>query len=650
MQRQFHRSYFYCAVRTILPTLVLFASNPLPAAAPAAKGTLSGTVVNPEGKPVAGARVSMLTYEYGGWPRKPGTKPLAEATTDSSGRFRLGPIEPAYRMLFDMQIEAEGFAPQYVPSGTYSIFPDHDSDLGEICVFRGRVVAGQVLDADGKPRAGASVRCEVGRLNMGYVVNRIGPARTVITDADGRFRSPLLAVGDAGLTVQEPERRVIYRAVPMKRPDGEEVLNEPIRLEYDAPIEGAVKDENGQPIEGAVVDACTDHSATSDAKGHFVLRGFEPNPYLNVRITKDAYVTVDRTVQVSDKGFTSRDVYPVDSKPVGLVKDFTVEMKALAWIEGRAVDAETGEPVRLDRVVLCTFERKPNGEIVRAGCKASDFKQPDTGRFRVPYSFPYEYTLTFSAAGYHDAETFTPLVKRLQPIDGIVVKLKKDKAGTKPEMQKQRFFGAVTRDGMPVKNGWVGLWALRRAPNAVNAWILRGRTVTPVPAVYSSVPIQDGTYSIETPYQSEGWYVVVEEPDQAPTQVGPLSIGANEEKKLDIACVAGGGINGRVEKVPDAWKGQLWVVAFNATAVRAETRVDSDGRFSFKQLSPGKYGLKIGHDGCEFSEHPEVSRANGPDDVPKEAWTRIDDPWQTATVVNVESGHETEGVRLQLPR
>ena len=35
--------------------------------------------------------------------------------------------------------------------------------------------------------------------------------------------------------------------------------------------------------------------------------------------------------------------------------------------------------------------------------------------------------------------------------------------------------------------------------------------MTPVPAVYSSVPIQDGTYSIETPYQGEGWYVVAHE-------------------------------------------------------------------------------------------------------------------------------------------
>jgi protocatechuate 3,4-dioxygenase beta subunit len=650
MHQQFNRSCWYGAVWTLLPALVLFASNPVPAASPAAKGTFSGIVVNPEGKPVAGARVSMLTYEYGGWPRKPGTKPLAEATTDSLGRFRLGPIEPAYRMLFDMQIEAAGFAPQYVPSGTYSIFPDHDTDLGEIRVFRGRVIAGQVLDADGKPRAGAAVRCEVGRVYMGYVTNRIGAARTVITDADGRFKTPLLPVRDAGLTVQEPERRVSYRAVPMQQPEGEEVLNEPIRLEYDKPIEGVVKDEDGQPIEGAVVDAGIDHTATSNAQGHFVLRGFKPNPYFQMRIIKDGYVTIDRTVQVSDKGFTSQDLYPDDSKPVGPVKDFTVATKRLAWIEGRALDAETGEPVRLDRVVLCTFERKSNGEIVRAGCKASNFEQPATGRFRVPYCFPDEYTLTFSAAGYHDAETFTPPVKRLQPIDGIVVKLQKDKAGTKPGMQKQRFFGGVTRDGKPVKNGWVGLWALRRAPNAANAWIMRGRTVTPGPAVYSSVPIQNGTYSIEIPYQGEGWYVVVEEPDQAPTQAGPLSIAANEEKKLDIGCVAGGGISGRVEKVPDPWKGQLWVVAFSRTAVRAETLVDSDGRFWFKQLSPGKYGLKIGHDGCEYSEYPEVTHANGPDGVPKEAWTRIDDPWQRATVVDVVSGHETEGVQLQLPR
>ena len=590
----------------------------------------------------------MMPYEYGGWPNPPGTKPLSEAKSDSSGQFRLGPVEPAYRMLFDLQIEAEGFAPQYVPSGRFSIFPEHDCDLGRICMFRGRVITGQVLDVDGKPRAGAKVSVEVGRLFCGYVVSSIGPSRIVVTDAEGRFRTPLLPVGDAGFTVHEPERTVAYRALLMQRPEGVEDLKEPIRLENDAPVAGSVMNERGRPIQGATIYAGEGYTATTDAKGDFVLRGFRRNPNFNVRVDKQGYVFVERAVQVSEQGFTTQDVNSDGTKLVGPIKDLTVVMMEAAWIEGRAVDAVTGEPVHLDRVVLCTFDRKTNGEIVRGGCKVSNFEQPEMGRFRVPYNFPNEYTLTFSAAGYHDTEFITPLVTRLKPITGIIVKLAKNKPGTKPEMQKQHIFGSVTRDGRPIKEGWVGLWKLRKPANAVNAHIVRGRSTTSDPAVYLSVRIHDGAYSIEVPFQDEGWYIVIEEPGAPITQVGPLSIAANEEKKLDIACTNGGTISGRVDNVHESWKGQLWVVAFGPTSVLAETRVDADGRFAFKQLPPGKCGLKVGHDGCELSDHPELSRIKDIMDVPKEDWTQIDDPWQTATVVHIEPGHDVADVQLHV--
>lgn len=164
-----------CALRGVVWGAVLGLSALAHADETARTGTFSGTVVDFDGNTISGAHITMMPYEYGGWPNPPGTKRLFEATSDSSGRFRLGPLQPAYRMLFDLQVEADGFAPQYVPSGKLSIFTEHDSDLGRICMFRGRVVTGQVLDVDGKPRAGAKVSVEVGRLFCGYVVSRIGP-------------------------------------------------------------------------------------------------------------------------------------------------------------------------------------------------------------------------------------------------------------------------------------------------------------------------------------------------------------------------------------------------------------------------------------------------------------------------------------------
>ena len=87
------------------------------AAEPLPKGTLSGKVVDPDGKPVARARV---------WADQRDAKTsirrtLVEARTDAEGRFRLGPVEPTYRLTMGLNVEADGFARSSVPPDNLSI-------------------------------------------------------------------------------------------------------------------------------------------------------------------------------------------------------------------------------------------------------------------------------------------------------------------------------------------------------------------------------------------------------------------------------------------------------------------------------------------------------------------------------------------------
>ena len=65
---------------------------------------------------------------------------------------------------------------------------------------------------------------------------------------------------------------------------------------------------------------------------------------------------------------------------------------------------------------------------------------------------------------------------------------------------------------------------------------------------------------------------------------------------VDIAVTDGGAIEGRVENVPAAMAGQVWVIAFDATILRREALVSADGTFRLEDLPPGRYGLKAGHD------------------------------------------------------
>ena len=180
-----------------------------------------------------------------------------------------------------------------------------------------------------------------------------------------------------------------------------------------------------------------------------------------------------------------------------------------------------------------------------SGCWSAAFQQPKDGQFRIPYSRPDAYHLTFSARGYHDAEAYTPKVAQLEKITGINVKLKKKVDGTVPELRQQTLAGTVTRQGKPVKTGWVGLWMMPRQYDRVSPHMLRGRTVVGDPAVYESTPIRDGKYLLNVRFQDDDWYVAAEEPDQPVTVVGPIKIKLNEKKQLDIACAEGGSIRGR---------------------------------------------------------------------------------------------------------
>jgi hypothetical protein len=353
-QRQFHSRSSPALIALCLTTF-LIGSVPTRAEEPMPKGTLSGRVIGPDGQPVVGARVWIDTYN---------SKRLAEARTDAAGRFRLGPVAPVYRNPFPLYIEAEGLARQDVGRDSITIFPGADHDLGTITLVQGRRFTGQILDVDSKPKANIEVECAVYYHYLGHTINILGPSWKLTTDADGRYRTPPLPVGLLQVTVKVPGRQVGYAGGKIA-PGGEETL-EPIRLKEDVPLTGFVRDEQGRPIAGAEIRANADCKANSDAEGKFVLRGFGPNPRFQMRVIKEGYVFANCAVNVSKDGLKVLDIR-ADNQTWKTKKDLSITLPRVAWMEGRAVDADTGDPVRLEKIILCDFERKSNGEIVRRG-------------------------------------------------------------------------------------------------------------------------------------------------------------------------------------------------------------------------------------------------------------------------------------------
>ena len=626
----------------LAPGTVCRAAGAVPA------GSVSGVIVDPDGKPVADASVFLDDYDYDAH----AYRPLAKTASGRDGSFRLGSQAPEFRNRKDLRIIAPGYAPAAVPGATFSIFAGADHPLGTIRLRRGQVLTGQVVDSDGKPLGGATVECEAAR----YVTDAFGhpltPTYRMTTDAEGRFVTPSLPVSVAGITVRVPGRLMPWVRVPVG--PGGRVELAPIRLRKCEPIVGRVVDERGHGVAGAKIYASGWEFGTSwllfqrgvtDARGRFMLDGLGRR--IQLLISSPDHVGINRILRGGKDGlyWAESRGWDGDARRLkGPVSELQFTMDSVAWIEGRAIDADTGKPVQLSKIVRCSFDRKPNAEVVLNGCQSTEFDQDADGVYRVQYSVPDEYHLTLSAAGYQDGEAFTPPVTRLQPVTGIVVKMHRLKHGGQPQIVRQRLCGTVTRDGQAAPTGWVVLTKIAQQPDKPNVAIWRGRTLPTEGGPFATAAIYKGKYSLDVPYQSDDWLIEAEVPDGPITQICNVSVPPNENRKLDINIVHGGGISGRVDDIPMQWKDETWVVAFARTGLRFEALVGADGTFTFGQLPPGEYGLKAGHDAFLDAERPAPMLA---DDDP--AYGSPGEPWKRAKIVIVEPDRTTRNVRLELP-
>ena len=251
---------------------------------------IGGVVKDEAGAPVAGARITvhappaeteMSNYSFN----------LVETTTDAQGRWRFDDA-PADLSGVRFQIEAPRFLPG---SGAASRKTDAVTVLK-----RGFTVRGRVLDAQGQPIAGASVR-------GGEMFNSRSQSKT---DARGEFLLENCAPGASVVTVRAehfaPDLREVH---PEDRPTVE------FRLGPGHTLRGKVVDRGGHPVAGMTIAADTWRGHRSldvrfdtdkdgrfewrDAPGDDVLYSVFKHGYMsrrNVAMTADgaeAVITVD---------------------------------------------------------------------------------------------------------------------------------------------------------------------------------------------------------------------------------------------------------------------------------------------------------------------------------------------------------------------
>jgi RNA polymerase sigma factor (sigma-70 family) len=328
------------------------AKSQVPVAAAEETSTVRGLVVDPDGKPVAGATLYSLRPQVGKPPSDENIEAVARGTSGADGRFSFD--EPKARLgqgaggdSWPVMAAADGFGLGWTATSK-------TGDELTVRLVKDQQITGRILDTEGRPIANAQARvAEIYASHdesldgflagwkatsteaiVRHLDKRVnGPPQTVkvtATDRDGRFRitgagaNRLLKLRVQGPTLAQSSVFVVTRTEFDPRPYNQATASSlfmgprrpggPIQLygptfDYVATpsktMSGIVHDAAGKPVAGARVMAIVGMnntvSATTAADGRFTLVGLPKQPLHGVHVMpgKDSAL-LSRSVQVPD--------------------------------------------------------------------------------------------------------------------------------------------------------------------------------------------------------------------------------------------------------------------------------------------------------------------------------------------------------------
>jgi Carboxypeptidase regulatory-like domain len=307
-----------------------------PAGAAAQAGAVTGLVVDLKGRPVAGAEVRGTAYQ----------ETYAPTRSGADGRFRLIGLKP------DRPVTVWADVPGLARERREDVhtFPGKDRDIGRLTLLPGTRIRGRAVDARGKPVGGAGVKLDLYRHQLGHTITSQGTEWTFKAAADGRFATPPLPAGGAHFYLRASGK--VRTFVRKDAEPGTRILDiGDVILPDEMPVAGVVVDGEGRPAPGVEIipDYDWENAVRSGKDGRFTVHGVGKE-LKQLRLRSNDYFSPE----------------PFDAKPGQTGLKLTV-IKAYE-IHGTAVDAETGKPVPIETVRLCTVRRDPeDGHITLAG-------------------------------------------------------------------------------------------------------------------------------------------------------------------------------------------------------------------------------------------------------------------------------------------
>lgn len=531
-------------------------------------GRLRGKVVDPQGRPVAGAAVLAIHQSALGDRAFSPSDPVADrAVTDPQGRFELPHVRP--EQSYEIRASRAGAFPA-AQSATVGDPAAKPRDL-TLVLAPARAARGKVQDAAGRPIPGAEAivrpALRPGSQDDGSAEETDSPP--VQSDAQGVFSLPELPAAEVELSVRRKGYApAVFPALRVPNGAGPADLGV-VTLRPGAPLTGRVIDPRGQAVPGGEIFLLDrpaspqemeralkgrKPAATVAADGRFSIEDLARGAPVHVAVRASGY----RVAQV-------RAVRPPTAKLV------VIRLEPEATLMGRVVD-EAGEPVpgaRIDlywQAFLPEEPDRPVGEPILQNTRADG-----EGRFELR-GLP-----AGTARVGVSAQAFVPL-------EGVEVELPRPATAGELRLVLER--GALlqgrvtTAAGEPVPAVRVGVSGAAASTNDDGLYWLEGAEL--------------GRQEVLFLHPSHGRVA-------KPFEIQP---GVNI---LDVTFEPGVEVAGRVvdetgKPVPGARVELAPENRFEPRLYRDVT--GEDGRFRLSPVLAGRYRLKAGADGFTDTERP----------------------------------------------
>lgn len=512
--------------------------------------TLTGRLVDPASRPVAGADLMLWTKADGPEGKGSSSSRRLQASSDARGRFR---FEYVGRGNYQMGIRSRGFAPArregIAGAGIQGIV-----DLGDLPLETGAVIEGLVTDPDGTPVAGAQVRVmgsERSFLRRHLFDEEPEP---LLTGADGSFR---IADLEGGRSFSLRISRFGY--VPADAPGVEAPTAAPLRIELRPArsLELRVLDPERRPVAGAQISQVevqetgigasisSSWSASglgeTDEEGRAVLSELEPG---------------ELRLLVQAQGYRPAELNGLRIPEEGESEPLEISLETGVALEGRVLDGR-GEPVA--GAHLRVF---PSETVQQPGPMLSAMTREDG-----------QYRFDGMGAGKHRVEAeHWPSQRRIQE------EIELGDSGTHHLDLKLPAGVAVSgrvldEHGEPMPGAWVMLTPADSPEPGLPASSSTG-------GAFRFEAIPDGVYQLRAGSRD---HLLMTEPDE-------VSVAAREIEGLEVRLGRGATITGRILGAAEEDLSNLHLVAHpQGGGEVARGGFVASGVYRFPPLIPGSW-------------------------------------------------------------